>query len=152
LGTDGQRLPAISSALGLGPFRCIKPDILESGGVHELRAIADGSNTKLEVVQNRPNGLVVASPRFLGTKGLRRSRGTSCAAALTTRGILQSAAALREEGGPYSGQPLSREDLALLTRALAVNAADWTDEAIAHYEGVCAELGPYQNVRAKEDV
>ena len=149
--TDGHRLPAATSALGLGPFRSIKPDLIETGGVHELRAAANTAGSSLSLV-NRANGLVVASPRFDAKKGMRHTRGTSCAAALTSRAVLKSAGALLEEGGPYFGEELPRIDLALLTRALCVNAADWSDEAIAHGAIVQQELGPNKHVRAKEDV
>ena len=151
LEADGRRYPALCSALGLGPFRSIKPDLLHSGGVHELRAIADGAGTRLALIRNAPSGLVVASPNFNATP-LRRSRGTSCAAALTTRAILQSADALVEEGGPYNGVPLSRKDVALLTRALAVNATDWSSEALAHSDRTLANIGGRKYAQAKEHV
>ena len=152
LETDGSRFPAASSALGLGPFRSMKPDLLATGGAHELRAVADGNHTKLTVVPNSHSGLVVASPRINVGNGRRRSRGTSCAAALTTRAVLQCAAALTEEGGPYNQQDLARMDLALLTRALCVNAADWSNEALAHYDETAARLGRNKVLRCKEEV
>jgi len=82
LHADGHRLPAATSALGLGPFRIIKPDLLQTGGIHELRVLPNGANLNLRLV-GRENGLVVASPRFNARQGMRRARGTSCAAALT---------------------------------------------------------------------
>lgn len=148
----GSRYPAIGSAVGLGPLRAIKPDVLECGGAHEVRASADGVHTKISVAPHPHAGLVVASPRFDAVRGTRRSCGTSCAAALTTRAIVQSATALLEAGGPFDGQLLPRRDLALLTRTLAVNAADWSDEALAHYEACLTRFGPYQSLRAKEEV
>jgi len=57
-----------------------------------------------------------------------------------------------EEGGPYADDGLPRQDLALLTRALCVNAADWPDEARAHCAVMQEELGANRQVRAKEDV
>ncbi|MBT3072024.1 S8 family serine peptidase [Rhodomicrobium sp. Az07] len=151
LHADGHRLPAVTAALGLGPFRSIKPDLLETGGVHEFRAGGGAPNANLTLV-NRENGLVVASPRIEARRGMRRTRGTSCAAALTSRAILQCAGALQEEGGPYADRDLSRRDRALLTRALSINAADWSEEAIAHAAAVLEELGSRAHVRAKEDV
>jgi len=152
LETDGSRFPAVSSALGLGPFRCIKPDVLVTGGTHEVRAAADGNHTKLSVVLNSPSGLVVASPRINVGNGRRRSRGTSCAAALTTRAVMQSAAAMTEEGGPYNEAALTRVDLALLTRALCVNAADWSNEALAYYDETADRLGRNKVLRCSEEV
>ena len=55
-------------------------------------------------------------------------------------------------GGPYADGELSRRDRALLTRALSINAADWSEEAIAHASAVLEELGARAHVRAKEDV
>ena len=152
LTANGERFPAICSALGLGPFRSIKPDLLESGGMQELRAIANGEHTKLSFAPHPRTGLVVASPRQDAPRGVRRSYGPSCAAALTTRAVLQSAAALTDAGGAFDGQALPRQDLALMTRALAVNAADWSGEALAHYADAHAQFGPHQSLRAKEDV
>lgn len=152
LEADGSRFPAVSSALGLGPFRSVKPDVLVTGGTHEVRAVADGNHTKLSVVLNSPSGLVGASPRLNVGNGRRRSRGTSCAAALTTRAVLQSAEAMTEEGGPYDGAALSRMDLALLTRALCVNAADWSNEALTHYDETADRLGRNKVLRCKEEV
>ena len=152
LDADGERFPAIGSALGLGPFRTIKPDLLESGGTHGVRTTADGEHTKLTCAAHPRTGLVVASPRYDAVRGVRRSYGTSCAAALTTRAVLQSAAALVDAGGPFDGQVLPRQGSALLTRALAINAADWSDEAMIHYEEAHARLGARQALRAKEEV
>ena len=64
LDADGERFPAICSALGLGPFRSIKPDLLQTGGTLEVRAVADGEHTKLAGVAPSKSGLVVASPRL----------------------------------------------------------------------------------------
>lgn len=147
---EGKFFPAISSALGLGPFRCIKPDLCHTGGVQEVRAGTPGMPVKLSPVRfNVNNGLVVASSRH---EEYRTARGTSCAAALTTRAILQSAAALTAEDGPYHDIDLSRRDLALLTRALAVNASDWPDEALSLYNDTIARLGSRKSARAKENV
>ena len=68
-----------------------------------------------------------------GRDDLERARGTSCAAALTTRAVLNAAAELTGEDGPFAGQDLPRRDLALLTRALAMNASRWPDAAHVRY-------------------
>lgn len=128
--SDDDRFPAISCALGLGPFRSIKPDFVETGGKHGVRAVPNEGGSVLTIAPATHSGLVVASPR-LGPRysGLRRSNGTSCAAALTTRAILECAEALEAEDGPFQDEALSAYDLALLTRGLAVHSATWIDEA-----------------------
>ena len=149
---DDEQRPAISTALGLGPFRAIKPDLLAHGGRHDVRTIAAGDHLRLRVMQQtRRSGVFVASARR-GMDDWERARGTSCAAALTTRATLNAAAALTAEDGPYAGQELPRLDLALLTRALAVSASRWPDAAASHYREECQRLGSRRHFQAKEEV
>ena len=130
--------PQISSARGLGPSKAIKPEVLTSGGLMEIRAHPSSPDVALKGVLGQRTGLVVAAP-IRG--GKRRSRGTSDATALTTRAILQSAASLVEVGGPYEGQELPRRDFSLLTRALAVNAASWSPESAEYQSDSVNDLG-----------
>lgn len=143
---DGRIGPAVTSAVGPGPFRSIKPDVLTSGGVQEVRILPHLRESKVHPVLSSPtSGLVAADP----TGGMCRVRGTSCAAALTTRAILQCAEALVTDGGPYEGMELPRRDLALLTRALAVNAAVWPALALDQYQ---EEKKAAYHLTAKEEV
>ena len=145
---DGEILPAISTATGLGPFRCIKPDLIAIGGRHEVIPLPGGDVLRLRVVQetNR-TGLSVARVSE-GRLSYSRSRGTSCAAALVTRSLVNAAAALTEEGGPYEGHELSRTDLALLTRALAINGASMPETAETFYRSERNRLhGRYHQAR-----
>jgi hypothetical protein len=149
---DDETLPQMTSALGLGLHRAIKPDLLEVGGRLEVRALPNGSDARLRPVDNsQRTGLVAASPRG-GAIATQKSRGTSSAAALTTRAILQSAEALTADDGPYEGQELPRRTFALLTRALAVNAARWPDDARDLYAEEIEHLGGHQHARAKAEV
>lgn len=146
---DGETLPQITSAVGLGPLKAIKPDLLTSGGAHEVRAVPRGDDSSLRVVaQGQRTGLVTAAP--MG--GTTRSSGTSDATALATRSILQAAAALVQDGGPYAGQEMPRRDLALLTRALAVNAANWPQDTRNFYDDALARRGASKYAAAKMDV
>ena len=150
---DGERSPQLTSALGLGPFRSIKPDFIMTGGAQEFRAIPTACGVGVRVLRDgQRTGLVVASPRTRGVAPVRRTWGTSSAAALATRAILNAANDLISEEGPYQGQELSREDLALLTRALAVNSAQWTEEADSLYREILEVLGSRKHSRAKEEV
>ena len=96
-------------------------------------------------------GLTVATAG-LGVSPQSRSRGTSCAAALVTRSLLNAAASLIEEDGPYAGDDLSRIDLALLTRALAINAGRWPNAAKTLYAAETAALGGRRFQQAAEEV
>ena len=149
---DGEPVPAISTAHGPGPFRAIKPDFLACGGRHDVRTIAAGGDLRLRVLRETGrSGVFVAAAR-VGPDGLERARGTSCAAALTTRAVLNAAAELTGEDGPYAGQELSRRDLALLTRALAVNASRWPEAAHGRYREERRRLGSDRHFQAKEEV
>ena len=149
--SDGNALPAISSALGLGPFRSIKPDLIGIGGHQEVLAVSAGDDLRLRAVSRSVRtGLTVATAG-IGVSPRSRSRGTSCAAALVTRSLLNAAVTLTEEGGPYEGIELSRNDLALLTRVLAINASRWPDAAKALYAAENAtQSGRFQ--QAAEEV
>ncbi len=144
--------PQLTSALGLGLHRAIKPDFLHIGGRQEVRVHPSGEDSLLNPVEpSQRTGLVVASPRG-GERGTQKSRGTSPAAALTTRSVLQAAEALTGDEGPYEGQELPRKVLALVSRALAVNAARWPEDARDVYHEEYEILGNSQHARAKQEV
>jgi hypothetical protein len=147
---DGDFVPQMTSALGLGFGRSIKPDFLEAGGCQEVYALPRGADVSLRAVKSGRTGLIAASPP--GQVATQKSRGTSPAAALVTRSILRAAAALTGEGGPYQGLELSRRRNALLTRALAINAAKWPQDALDLYSEEKARLGSERHARAKEEV
>ena len=149
---EGEEMAAVSTAHGLGPLRSIKPDLLAVGGRHDVRAITAGEELRLRVVSNTGRtGLFVASARD-GLGSRERARGSSCAAAMATRAVLNAAAALTNENGPYAGQELSRIELALLTRALAVNASRWPVRAQGLYRSEHLRLGNSKSHQAKEEV
>ncbi|TIP09217.1 MAG: hypothetical protein E5X73_28380 [Mesorhizobium sp.] len=148
---DGEFVPQMTSALGLGSRRSIKPDLVEAGGCLEVRAMPQGADISLRgLQQSSRTGLIAASPP--GQDATQKSRGTSPAAALVTRSLLRAAAALTGEDGPYEGLELSRRQNALLTRALAVNAARWPQDALDLYDEEKTRLGSNQHLRAKEEV
>ncbi|MEE9319326.1 MAG: S8 family serine peptidase [Granulosicoccus sp.] len=152
LENDDQSLPQITSALGLGFRRAIKPDLLYAGGRLEARVTPSADGAMLHAVGvSQRTGLNAASP-VGGAHGTQKSRGTSPAAALTTRAILQSAESLTGEDGPYEGQELPRRELALLTRALAVNSARWPEDAHLLYRQEHGRLGKHQHARARMEV
>jgi len=148
---DDETFPALSSAIGLGAFKSIKPDFINTAGEHEIRMLPSGFDLRLKVVdRTQRTGLVTATVQR-GVPSMYRTRGTSCANALSTRAQLLAAAALTEEEGPYDGQELNRRDLALMTKALSVNASRWPESAHRFYESEKARLhGNYS--QAKEEV
>lgn len=152
LNTEGEVLPALSSGIGLGAFRSIKPDFLAPAGEHELRLYsAGGAGVRLHVVdRTQRTGLHVATVQR-GSATTYRTRGTSCANALASRAALFSIAALTDADGPYPEEELPRRDKALLAKALSVNAALWPETAVARFAQECA-TDPKQHARAREEV
>ena len=151
LETAAESFPQVTSALGLGVHRNIKPDLLHYGGQLEARVHPQNGGSILRPLSNgKRTGLFAASPTK-GTRAIQRSRGTSAAAAMTTRAVLQSAEALMGPDGPYEGQELSRQHVALLTRALAVHSSRWPETAKSHYDELTTRESMHHS-RAKEEV
>ncbi len=152
LHTNGEILPALSSCIGLGPFRSIKPDFLAPAGEHELRLFSAGAaGVRLRVVdRTQRTGLHVATVQR-GAASTYRTRGTSCANALSSRAALFSLTALTDADGPFPEEELPRRDKALLAKALSVNASVWPSTAIARFAQECAP-DPNQHARAREEV
>jgi hypothetical protein len=123
-----EALPQLSSAIGLGPAKALKPDILVAGGALEMRVIPSGDDIRLRVSKAERTGLVVATPAMQTGENTGRARGTSDATALATRSLIQAAEALTDYDGPFEGLELARHELALATRALAINSSVWPDD------------------------
>ena len=62
LEADGEQIPQITSALGLGPLKSIKPDVLRSGGAHEVRALPAAEDTRLSVIETAERTGLVTAP------------------------------------------------------------------------------------------
>lgn len=143
--------PAVSSAIGLGAFRSIKPDFIAPAGEHELRASSSADGVRLRVVdRTQRSGLNVATVQR-GAANTYKTRGTSCANALSSRAALFSLAALTDADGPFAEQPLSPRDKALLTKALCVNASSWPAAAVAKFTAEFAP-NPRRHAQAREEV
>ena len=148
---DGQILPALTSALGLGAQRSIKPDLLHTGGRHDIRMHPAGAHLRLKVVERtQRTGLNVATVG-VGASSVYRTRGTSCANALASRAHLNAVAALLGEDGPFEDQGLGRRDLALVTKALAINAAQWNEPAKLMFDAEKQRIGAHRHAQAREE-
>lgn len=143
--------PAISSAIGLGAFRSIKPDYIHTGGQHDLRMSPAGDHLRLSVPRQSQRTGIHAAIVQRGAPSRYRVRGTSCSTALATRAHVNAAAELTSDDGPYRGEELARRDLALITKALAVNAARWPNNAFSFYESEKDRLGG-NHAQAREEV
>ncbi len=148
---DGDLTPALSSAMGLGAFRSIKPDFLALSGEHEVRATPAAKDIRLSVVtQTQRTGLNVATVQR-GNPSTYRTRGTSCANAMASRASLFAAAALTAPNGPFDGLDVTTRDQALISKALSVNSARWPEAALARYDREMIRLEGNHN-QAREEV
>lgn len=138
----GGPLPNVSSALGLGHRKIIKPDILFDGGRELIRMRQNNPHLEIEPVRatQRAFGLLAAAPDPRAADLTRTSLtwGTSAATALATRAghriyeVLLDA----DEGSRHSNVP--QEYFPLLIKSLLVHGASWGDKS-----GLLTALGPH---------
>lgn len=126
-------LPNMSSAFGPGVRRSVKPDMTFDGGREYVRAFP--SQDGVSVSPSRQGGglfgHLTAAPDATGA--LNRtvsSHGTSDAAALVSHNLAQIIEIL-DPAREDSSIPVPEEFLALATKALAIHACYWGEEATA---------------------
>lgn len=122
---SGSEMANVSSAVGTGAARVIKPDILMDGGRETVQLHSTGDGTVVvrpSEVPGRFFGIGAAAPGLAGE--LDRSvnvSGTSPAAALATHEALRIEQALRE----MDGVQVDPEFLAVVLKCLLAHGAAW---------------------------
>jgi len=122
-------LPATYSRQGPGANRATKPDIYVPGGRIWHRLDFDGSGNAPCMLEDLPGraapGMLVAAPGPLtaGSALVSGGRGTSVAAALTTRSLARWHEAIRD--GLLGTQQIAQRHTPVLLKALAVHRASW---------------------------
>ena len=147
-------LPNISSALGLGHLRAIKPDILMPGGREHVQPRPRGQElTIVPAPAGRGIGISAAAPDVEGNLGgVRLQSGTSVAAALATRMAHRLYEALmdRSNGGVLiRAEPLH---YALVIRAFLVHGASWPQEIAGRIEEIYGPNGRYKHAARRDNV
>lgn len=124
--------PSPCSSWGSGHGRAIKPDALAPGGrtLYDLQPRINGEQRRFTPSYiPRPPGVQVGSPGRAGNLGATSwTRGTSVAAALTTRAgvrLLQRIDALRSTSSSWQTGGPSDEFDAVLVKALLVHGTTW---------------------------
>lgn len=153
-------LPNVSSALGLGHRKVVKPDILLPGGREHLRFQASGSGRRLLVVPEPGgrSGLRAASPDTAGHRdhaGLitdtRLIPGTSAATALATRSAHLIFDTLMDvDGGSMHGD-LDPQFRAVVVKALLIHRANWGAPA-AFLDGHYGPHGQGKHVERRDNI
>lgn len=142
-------MPMISSALGLGHRRVIKPDLLLPGGRQRLSFRAHPPLTLSPMRVPQGFGLRVAAPDTSPRAALDRrglNFGTSPATALATRSGHQIFDALMDRDGGSNHADIDGDFYAVLIKGLLVHAARWPESA-----STIAEIfGPADGRRSAE--
>lgn len=125
----GSDVPAISSRLGMGIKRSVKPDVLIIGG--KQRVVQAHSSTQFTIKpHDTPSkywGLKVAAPHSpTATDQYHFTLGTSAATALATNTLHRTYEEL-EAAYPAETSSLTSHERAVLMKALLVHAADWRE-------------------------
>ena len=120
--------PNISSALGLGHRKVVKPDIFMPGGRELVRAAPNGgTGVRLDIVRpGRLYGLRCAVPDARGD--LTRegySSGTSAATALATRAAHRIFEALSDPDNGNLLEDVDRKFYGVIVKAMLVHRAQW---------------------------
>ncbi len=120
--------PNVSSAMGLGHRKVIKPDVYAPGGREHVSIASTGPVTVRPVQPGRFFGLKAAAPDSLGRLDQEGfTAGTSAATALTTRAAHRLFDALEEDDSILAGlDPLY---FGVITKALLVHTSRWGEQA-----------------------
>jgi len=127
---EDNTLPNVSSGLGLGHRRMIKPDLYFPGGREHVRMQGTGGGgVRISVGSPRKlYGLSAAAPDALGQGRLDQvalSDGTSSATALATRAGHQIFDSLMDRDGGSLLADIDPKFYAVVVKALLVHSAQW---------------------------
>ena len=143
-------LPNISSALGLGHRKVVKPDIHLPGGREQV--MFRGSGQTLIVVPGGRSGLSTASPDPYGSLGnLTLTPGTSAATALATRAAHRIFEALMDRPGGSMHMRMDPQFYAVVIKALLVHRSNWGNRAQVLNQ-LYGPHGPGQHVARRDNI
>jgi len=137
-------LPNMSSALGLGYKRTIKPEILFPGGVEQVRASSTSAPIEIIPVTQPANyfGIGVATPGLAGESNRKFNiSGTSAATALATHNSLRIFEALEELPDDPAHPEIDQDYYSVILKALMVHSAQWDDETANAVKAIAIENG-----------
>ena len=137
-------LPNVSSALGLGFKRTIKPEILFPGGAEQVRTRSTHAPIEVGPVMRPAHlfGVGVASPGPAGQTDRKRNMiGTSVATALATHSALRIIEALEDLPDDPAHPKIDPAYHAVILKALLVHGARWDGDAADALRSVIRENG-----------
>lgn len=129
---QSNELPNLSSAVGLGFKRSVKPEILMPGGAEFIRAYTNQSPVMIKPVipSGRYFGIGVASPSDAGELDRKHNlSGTSVSAALATHSAIQVFESLEKLPDEPAYPAIDFEFTPVLLKALIVHSSRWSNTA-----------------------
>ncbi|MEJ8476431.1 S8 family serine peptidase [Roseibium algae] len=116
----------LASSIGLGLNRAIKPDIVERGGRQLVNSEENQGVVSVWAAEHPDVGQLSAAPSVgLSPKSVRRSTGTSNAAALTTRTATRLVDVLESLFAENNERWLEAETRAVVMKALIAHGSKW---------------------------
>jgi hypothetical protein len=151
---DDHLLPNVSSGLGLGHRRAVKPEIYLPGGREYVRFKRAGGGLEITVGSpQRLYGLGAAAPDPTGqgrADYVALSDGTSSATALATRAAHQIFDALMDRDGGSLLADMDPEFYAVVVKTLLVHGARWGGKTNL-LKGICGPVDARQHVERSEN-
>ena len=145
--------PNITSAMGLGHNRVVKPDIFMPGGKEHLLPVRSGGGLVVRAAESgRIHGLKAAMPDEVGRldrEGL--TAGTSAATALATRSAHRLFDALMDEENGGVLQDADRRYYGVVIKALLVHRARW-GEVGTQLEDVYGPTGRGTHIARRDNI
>jgi hypothetical protein len=149
---EDDTLPNVTSALGLGHRRMIKPDLYFPGGREYLQMRASGGGEGIKASVSNPGrlyGLSAAAPDYRNRGQLSEvalTAGTSPATALATRSAHRIFDALMDRDGGSLLADMDPQYFAVILKALLVHSARWNGNGDL-LKTIC---GPFESHRHPE--
>lgn len=141
--------PNITSAMGLGYRKAIKPDILMPGGKEKIMTFKSGKGL-IAKAQRSGFGLKVASPSTTGRLNeVDLTHGTSSATALATRAAYRIFDSLLENGLLKNVDAIYR---GVIVKALLAHTAKWQEDIGQMLNNICGPHGRGKHVPRKDKI
>lgn len=152
---ESAHLPNLSSALGLGFRRGVKPELLFPGGQEQIRASSSFAPVLVRPV-DRPGryfGVGAAAPGLAGESDRKVNfSGTSVATTLATHGAMRIFEALVEIPNEPPYPVVDPAFHSVILKALLVHSARWDAETMARLERLVKEDGPVYWEHVREEI
>lgn len=145
--------PNISSAMGLGHNRVVKPDIFMPGGKEHLLPVSTGGGLVVDAAQPaRLYGLRAAVPDDGGRLDREAlTAGTSVATALATRSAHRLFDALMDQGNGGVLQGAEPRYYGVVIKALLVHRARWGEVGL-QLDGIYGPTGRGTHVQRRDNI